>query len=97
MSGLSFTNELKPQNVVPYVYSGGGVTVGDYDQDGLPDLYLVSLDGPNKLFRQVAPMRFVDVTQSAGGLDGGDAWGTGAAFVDIDGDGDLDQIGRAHV
>ena len=90
LSGLAFTNELKPENTVPYVYSGGGVTVGDYDNDGLPDLYLVSLDGPNRLYRQIAPMRFLDVTASAGGLDGGDAWGTGAAFVDIDSDGDLD-------
>ncbi|GDY02457.1 hypothetical protein LBMAG49_17860 [Planctomycetota bacterium] len=89
-SGLTFSNELKPQNVVPYIYSGGGATVSDYDGDGLPDIYLLSLDGPNKLFRQVAPMRFEDVTMSAGGLDGGNAWGTAAAFVDIDGDGDLD-------
>ncbi len=89
-SGVAFTNLLRRENVVPYVYSGAGVAVGDYDQDGLPDLYLVSQDGPNRLYRQVAPLRFEDVTAAAGGLDGGDAWGTAATFVDIDNDGDLD-------
>ena len=58
--------------------------------DDLPDVYLVSQDGPNKLFKQVEPFRFEDVTAAAGGLDGGEAWGAGASFVDIDDDGDLD-------
>ncbi len=90
-TGLSFRNELRPENVVGYVYMGAGLTVGDYDQDGLPDLYLVSQDGPNKLFRQTAPLKFEDVTDKVGlGLDGGDAWGTAATFADVDGDADLD-------
>jgi enediyne biosynthesis protein E4 len=89
-SGLSFQNSLRPENVVAYVYMGAGVAAGDYDGNGLPDLYFVSQDGPNKLFRQVAPLRFEDVTLSAGGLDGGDAWGSAATFADIDNDGDLD-------
>ena len=88
--GLRFENTLRRENVVAYVYMGAGLAVGDYDQDGLPDVYLVSQDGPNKLFRQVAPLRFEDVTESAGGLGGGDAWGTAATFADVDGDGDLD-------
>lgn len=90
VTGLGFTNELRPENVIAYVYSGAGVAVGDYDDDGLPDVYLVSQDGPNKLFRQTAPMRFVDVTESAGGLAGGSAWGNAASFADVDGDRDLD-------
>ncbi|MFO0312022.1 MAG: FG-GAP-like repeat-containing protein [Planctomycetota bacterium] len=89
-TGLQHQNLLRRENVVAYVYSGAGLAVGDYDGDGLPDVYLVSQDGPNKLFRQTAPLRFVDVTASAGGLDGGDAWGTAASFADVDGDGDLD-------
>jgi hypothetical protein len=95
-SGLSFANELRRENVVAYVYSGAGVAVGDYDGDGLPDVYLVSQDGPNKLFRQTAPLRFEDVTAKATGsgggtgLDGGEAWGNAASFADADGDGDLD-------
>ncbi|MFM1870760.1 MAG: hypothetical protein RL398_182 [Planctomycetota bacterium] len=89
-TGLAFTNELRRENVVAYVYAGAGLAAGDYDGDGLVDLYLVSQDGPNRLFRQVAPLKFADVTAAAGGLDGGDAWGTAASFADIDGDGDLD-------
>jgi hypothetical protein len=90
VTGLDFAHELRRENVVPYVYSGSGLAVGDYDGDGLPDLYMVSQDGPNRLFRQTAPLRFEDVTAAAGGLDGGAAWGTAAAFADLDGDGDLD-------
>jgi hypothetical protein len=89
-SGLVFENRLDKPHVIPYLFNGAGLAVGDYDGDGRPDVYLVSQDGPNKLFRQTAPFRFADVTGSAGGLDGGEAWGTGASFVDIDGDGDLD-------
>ncbi|MGK0153962.1 MAG: hypothetical protein ACI9SE_000912 [Neolewinella sp.] len=90
-TGLSFKNVLRPENTVAYVYMGAGLTVGDFDQDGLPDVYLVSQDGQNKLFRQTAPLKFEDVTGKAGaGLGGGDAWGTAATFADVDGDGDLD-------
>src|SRR5262245_4915280 len=89
-SGIDFTNELKKENCYQYLTNGAGVAVGDYDGDGWLDVYLVSQDGPNKLFRQTSPLHFEDVTAKAGGVDGGDAWGTGATFVDIDGDGDLD-------
>ncbi len=89
-TGLEFANVLRPNNRYAYVYTGSGAAVGDYDGDGRPDVYLVCRDGPNKLFRQTGPLRFEDVTAAAGGLDGGDAWGTAAAFVDVDNDGDLD-------
>ena len=89
-SGLSFTNQLRHENSYTYLTNGAGMAVGDYDGDGDLDVYLVSQDGPNRLFRQIAPLRFEDVTAKAGGVDGGDAWGTGACFVDVDGDGDLD-------
>jgi hypothetical protein len=89
-SGLRFTNVLRRENAYTYLTNGAGMAAGDYDGDGLPDLYLVSQDGPNALFRQHAPLQFTDVTATAGGVDGGDAWGTGASFVDIDDDGDLD-------
>lgn len=88
--GLDFTNVLRKENTYQYLTNGAGLAVGDYDGDGLPDVYLVSQDGPNKLFRQKAPLQFEDVTARAGNVDGGAAWGTGASFADVDGDGDLD-------
>ena len=87
---MRFENELRREHVLPYIYGGAGVAIGDYDNDGLPDVYLVSQDGSNKLFRQHSPMRFEDVTESAGGLGGGEAWGSAASFADVDGDGYLD-------
>ena len=89
-TGIAFRNELRRENLVAYVYTGAGVAVGDYDGNGLPDVYLVSQDGPNQLFRQTAPLRFEDATAAAGGLDGGEAWGNAASFADVDNDGDLD-------
>jgi enediyne biosynthesis protein E4 len=89
-TGLVFKNELRRENRYTYLTNGAGLAVGDYDGDGMLDCYLVSQDGANKLFRQVAPLQFEDVTQSAGNVDGGEAWGSGATFADVDGDGDLD-------
>ncbi|MFM1873141.1 MAG: hypothetical protein RL398_2563, partial [Planctomycetota bacterium] len=88
--GIDFVNLLRKENTYTYLTNGAGLAAGDYDNDGWVDLYFVSQDGPNRLFRQVAPLRFEDVTARVGGVDGGEAWGTGASFVDIDGDGDLD-------
>ena len=89
-SGLQFKNQLRRENRYTYLTNGAGLAVGDYDGDGMLDAYLVSQDGPNKLFRQVGPLKFVDVTAPAGQVHGGAAWGCGASFADVDGDGDLD-------
>ena len=88
--GLDFSNLLRQENSYQYLTNGAGLAAADYDGDGLVDVYLISQDGPNKLFRQTAPLRFEDVTAAAGQLDGGAAWGTGAVFADVDADGDLD-------
>jgi hypothetical protein len=66
---------------------GYGVTVGDYDNDGDPDLFIANL-GANALYRNNGNGSFTDVTQQAG--VGPSPWSTSAAFVDIDRDGDLD-------
>lgn len=66
---------------------GMGVAVGDYDNDGYPDLYVTSL-GHNTLYHNQHDGTFKDVTDSAGVSGGG--WSAGATFVDYDRDGLLD-------
>lgn len=66
---------------------GMGAAVGDYDNDGRPDLYVTNF-GENNLYRNLGDGRFEDVTANAGVKGGG--WSTAAAFVDYDRDGDLD-------
>lgn len=66
---------------------GMGAAVGDYDNDGDPDLYVTNA-GPNVLLRNEGGGRFADLTAAAGVA--GRGWSTGAAFFDADADGDLD-------
>jgi hypothetical protein len=66
---------------------GYGVTVGDFDNDGAPDMYVTNL-GKNVLYRNLGDGRFEDVTDKAGVGHG--SWSTSAAFFDMDLDGDLD-------
>jgi len=67
---------------------GLGVAIGDYDNDGRPDVY-VSNFGPNVLYHNNGGGTFTDVTAQAGVADG-DKVGAGACFLDIEADGDLD-------
>jgi enediyne biosynthesis protein E4 len=69
-------------------FFGMGVAVGDYDNDGDPDLYITALGG-NRLFKNDGQGHFDDVTAQANAR-GGDGWFTSAAFFDMDNDGDLD-------
>ncbi|MDB9925507.1 CRTAC1 family protein, partial [bacterium] len=87
--GMDFQNFLKRENIKNYLLTGAGLTIGDVDGNGLPDIFLVSQDGPNKLFKQMKPWKFIDSTKDSG-LHDTKKWGAGAAFVDLDNDGDLD-------
>ena len=82
----TYTDVTQPAGV-PGGGWGMGCTVGDYDNDGFPDVYVLGLNG-NILYHNDHDGRFTDVTDKAG-LRGG-RWSTSAAFVDYDRDGDLD-------
>jgi hypothetical protein len=74
---------------------GLGVCIGDYDNDGYPDVY-VSNFGPKVLYRNNGDGAFIDVTQQAGVGDGSKV-GAGACFLDMDGDGELDLFVANYV
>jgi hypothetical protein len=76
-------------------FFGMGVAVGDYDNDGDPDLYITALGG-NSLFRNDGHGHFDDVTDQANAR-GGDGWYTSAAFFDLENDGDLDLFVCCYV
>lgn len=73
---------------------GQGVAAGDYDNDGLPDLFLANF-GRNILYRNLGDGTFEDVTETAG--VGGGGWSAGAGFLDFDRDGHLDLFVSRYV
>jgi hypothetical protein len=70
-------------------FYGMGVAVGDYDNDGLVDVFITGLHG-NRLFHNEGNGKFRDVTAAAGVGGGDDNWSTSAAWIDYDNDGKLD-------
>jgi enediyne biosynthesis protein E4 len=75
---------------------GQGACVGDFDNDGLPDLY-VTYYGKNRLYRNQKGGKFIDVTESSGAFSTRRAWSTGCAFFDYDRDGLLDILVSTYV
>ncbi len=93
-TGVAFRNELPDDTTFTaldylYYYNGGGVAVGDIDNDGLPDLYFTSSRGANRLYRNLGDYRFEDITARAGVADSV-GWKTGVTMADVDGDGYVD-------
>src|SRR6266436_4815290 len=93
-TGVTFANRLPDDtafNILTYMYyyDGGGVAVGDVNNDGLPDLYFTSNVGPNRLYVNKGDYRFEDVTDRAGVADS-DGWKTGVTMADVNGDGYVD-------
>ena len=93
-TGLDFINTVVNQkdfNIFKYrnFYNGGGVAIGDINNDGLPDIYLTANMGPNKLFLNKGDFKFEDISKSAG-VEGNKPWSTGVNMVDINNDGLLD-------
>lgn len=93
-TGVGFVNQVvgnEKVNLLDYLYfyNGGGVSTGDINNDGLPDVYFVSNQGKNKLYLNKGGFKFEDITDSAG-VEGFSDWQTGVTMADINGDGLLD-------
>ena len=93
-TNIGFANTLKEDkdhSIINYIYfyNGGGVAVGDINNDGLPDLYFVSNQNENKLYVNKGNLEFEDVTKKAN-VAGNSDWSTGVTMVDINNDGFLD-------
>ena len=93
-SGINFINSLpfdKDFNIYTYrnFYNGGGVALGDINNDRLIDIYLTSNLGVNKLFLNKGDFKFDDITEKAG-VAGTSAWSTGVNMADVNGDGWID-------
>jgi len=93
-SGIEFSNDIKDSeqaNIFKYrnLYNGGGVAIGDINNDGLADVFMTSNQGANKLFLNKGNFKFEDISSTAG-FGPKDQWSTGVVMVDVNGDGWLD-------
>lgn len=93
-SGVDFSNDLIESssfNILSYLYyyNGGGVALGDINNDGLIDIFFTANQGPDKLFLNKGNLKFEDISTSAG-ISQDDGWSSGVTMVDINEDGLLD-------
>jgi hypothetical protein len=89
-TGITFNNTIIENDSVnllvnEYTYMGSGVGVGDFNNDGLPDVFFASTQSSAKLYLNKGDFRFEDITRSAGVAT--DYWATGVSVVDINNDG----------
>ena len=93
-SGIQFVNQITENpnlNVLnyEYIYNGGGIGIGDFNNDSLPDVYFTGNMVSNKLYINKGDLHFEDITDAAG-VNGNARWCKGASVIDINNDGWLD-------
>lgn len=93
-TGIQFANRLTPTpafNLFSYMYyyNGAGVGTGDFNNDGLPDLFFAASQRKNALYLNKGDMHFAEVSEQAG-IPADNSWSTGVSVVDINDDGLLD-------
>src|SRR5512145_636471 len=93
-SGIDFVNKVddsKDFNIFSYrnFYNGGGVAIGDINNDSLPDVFFTANIGPNKLYLNKGGFKFEDISEKAGFAEK-KKWSTGVVMVDLNADGWLD-------
>ena len=79
-TGVEFTNTLTPTDDLSildylYFYNGGGVSIGDINNDGLPDIFFSGNQVKNKLYLNKGNLQFEDISTSAG-IEGNSSWNT---------------------
>ncbi len=90
-TGIHFNNAITENDSInpidlEFLYNGGGVAVGDFNNDGLPDLYFTASTVANKLYLNKGGLQFSDIT-AASGTGGKGRWCNAASVVDINNDG----------
>lgn len=93
-TGVDFVNHVENNelvNIFSYrnFYNGGGIGIGDINNDGLQDLYFTANQGKNALYLNKGGFKFENITEKAG-VGSDNQWGTGVSMVDINNDGFLD-------
>lgn len=93
-TGIEFVNQVTESDTLhilnnPFLYHGGGVGVGDFNADGLPDLIFTGNQVQTRIYQNQGDFHFMDITGNALGL-GMDQWYSGVSIVDINEDGLLD-------
>lgn len=110
-TGIEFANHITETdsfNIMTeeFIFNGGGVAVGDFDNDGLPDLFFAGNEVKNKLYLNKGGLTFLDISKKSG-IEAPEKWSTGVTVVDINGDGWMDiyvcaamkkdSLGRANM
>jgi hypothetical protein len=93
-TGIRFSNEIHEDDAsnilsYEYFYNGGGVAIGDINNDGLPDIFFTANIGACKLYLNKGGFHFDDITKTSG-VEGRKDWKTGCTMADVNGDGWLD-------